>query len=131
MKKKSLILSILGAALSIALICVGVYAISYMKLNIVGTLNFISYDKSIYVEKVEIKNFVESPDGGVTYLTKNKELAEFAGRYLGESEQTTSIDISDLQIIEGEELLIEITFKSLNTEMELDVFCDYTETREK
>ena len=60
MKRKTLLLAIFGCILSLVVIVTGVLAITYLKVNVAGEINFISYDKLVYVEKVVINNFVDS-----------------------------------------------------------------------
>ena len=109
--------------LCLALIAFGVYAVSYLKLSVAGKINFISYDKYVYLESVVVKNYVETTDGGLTYTRKSKTLEDYSGRYLKNSETTTVIDISTLNVLAGESLVIEITMKSLS-EDEIIIQCE-------
>lgn len=123
MKKKFTIL-LLSCVFCVAMISIGVFAVSYLKLNVAGTIDFISYDKLVYVEQVEIKNFVDSTDGGESYDTKSKVIESFNGKYLKSSSSVASIDISNIKAMHGEWLTIEITFVSLY-EKDLWVECKY------
>lgn len=123
MKKKFTIL-LLSCVFCITMISIGVFAASYLKLNVAGTIDFISYDKLVYVEQVEVKNFVETTDGGESYDAKSKVLDDFKGKYLKSSSSVASIDISNLKAMHGEWLTIEITFVSLY-DKDLWVECKY------
>lgn len=113
MLKKLIVLS-LGTVLCLAVICMGVFSIQNFKLEATGIIDFIAYEKLVYIEKVELKNFVTTDDNGETYVTQNKELSAYAGKYISNSENVTPIDISNVQVMNGEELTIEITMKSLS-----------------
>lgn len=125
MKKKTILTFVLGCMICVALIAVGVYAVSYLKFNVVGTIDFISYDKLVYIEKVEVKNFAETTDGGETYISKSEVLEEFNGKYLRDSNAISQIDLSGYNVINGEDLIIEITLMSLFSDYDLCVACDY------
>ena len=111
---KKLIALSLGIVLCIATLCMGIYAIQNFKLEVTGVIDFVSYEKLVYIEKVELKNFVTTDDNGVTYVTQNKELSAYAGKYISNSENVTPIDISNIKVMNGEELTIAITMKSLS-----------------
>ena len=55
MKRKSFFTLVFGCMLCIALVATGVLAINYLKLNITGTIDFIAFDKIVYIEKIEVK----------------------------------------------------------------------------
>ena len=113
MKKKVFLTLIMGCMLCIAIMAVGVYAISFLKLNLVGKIDFVPFDKLVYLEKVEIKNFVETIDNGQSYKAKSKVLEDYCGIYLKNSNEVSPINLSNLSVIKGEDLIVEFTFVSL------------------
>ena len=116
MKIKKLVSLCLGVVLCMAMLCMGIYAIQNFKLEVTGVIDFIAYEKLVYIEKVELKNFVTTDDNGETYTTQNQELTAYSGKYVSNSESVISIDISKISVMNGEALTIEITMKSLAEE---------------
>ena len=122
-KKYSIIISM--CIFCIALVAIGVYAVSYLKLDVSGQIDFVAYERIVYIDKVEIKNYVET--NGDNYQAKSKERAEFSGLYLRDSDKISTIDLSRLSVLQNEELIIEITMISLSPDFSLDVVCEYTQ----
>lgn len=111
MKKKSLIMALIGVALSLCFVVFGVFAATYLKLNLQGQIDFLTFDKLAYVEEVKISNFVENDNG--QYYAKSKTLSEFKDMYLKKDTASKTIDLSKLTVMNGERLEIAITMISL------------------
>lgn len=125
MKKSKLFVLVLGLVLCISVVGIGVFAVTYLKMNVTGQIDFVMYDKLVYIEQVEVKNYVETTDGGQTYNLKSRVLEGYNGRYLSSSGDITSIDISGFSVLRGEDLTIEIKMKSLSS-ASLTIECAYT-----
>ena len=127
MKKKSLIMALIGVALSLCFVVFGVFAATYLKLNLQGQIDFLTFDKLAYVEEVKISNFVENDNG--QYYAKSKTLSEFKDMYLKKDTTSKTIDLSKLTIMNGEKLEIAITMMSLE-KTNLKPIVSYTKTND-
>lgn len=123
MKNKTLIMTIISCIFCIALIVVSGYAVSFLKMDVRGEINFVSYDKLVYVEQIKINNYVENI--GDNYQAKSKVLEQWNGVYLRNSSAVSSIDLSNLYVLQDEYLTIEISLMSLYSKSDLFVKCDY------
>ena len=120
MKKKSLIMALLGCMVCLAMICFGVYAVSFAKLNTTGELEFVNYDKFIYVEQLTVKNHVVS-DGQGGYLAKDTVVDDFTKLYLDQTASAKTLNLNHYKVMKGEDIIIEIKLRSLYADYDLAV----------
>ena len=109
MKKKSLLMLILSCAFCMVFSAIGVYAATFLKLKISGQINFIEYDKFVYIEEVQVKTFAD----GQTEPIKSEILPQYSGKYVKNQNNVVSVDLSELTVASGQNLQIEITMMSL------------------
>lgn len=94
---------------------VGVFSATFLKLSITGNLQFLEYEKYVYVEKVEIKNYEQSADGS-SYVQTTQTIPSLCGKYYKQTNAQSTINLAGQSIASNKQMTVEITMVSLVAE---------------
>lgn len=111
MKRKtlSILFTFFVFAVMVSITGFGVYASLVSKLTISGTINFEALNKEVYVNQVEIKNYVDE-----NYAVQSTVLSDMKDKYI-QDDSSVSIG-SNVKALSGETVEIAITMTNLTAE---------------
>ena len=100
---------VLATIIAFSVMIVGVLAVTNVSLNFGGSINFIVVPTDVYLNSVTLKNTVTQSSNG--YQAGNVTLSEYSDIYIQED---TSLDLSNVQVLAGQTMEIDIAMTSLN-----------------
>ena len=100
---------VLATIIAFSVMIVGVLAVTNVSLNLGGTINFIVVPTDVYLNSVTLKNTVTQSSNG--YQAGDVTLSEYSDIYIQED---TSLDLSNVQVLAGQTMEIDIDMISLN-----------------